>query len=169
MTADILEEDGASSNIPRDSSHQTGDTRSTFFHALPAFDHSKFSRSTLRKQSPPCMSRCTFFEVTEKKEQDHVHREDLSIPIDGTREGEIKTESDRNDNEDEEKRRDQKNKSRGRQKSQAQRSRSDWRLTPPPFRQHPNHPLTRARWEGVRETRRVTERTEREDSRHERR
>lgn len=43
-------------------------------------------------------------------------------------------------------RRDRKNKSQGRQKSQAQRSRSDWRLTPPPFRQHPNHPLTRARW-----------------------
>lgn len=66
-------------------------------------------------------------------------------------------------------RRDRKNKSRGRQKSQAQRSRNDWRLTPPPFRQHPNHPLTPAKREGVREIRRVTERTEREDSRHQRR
>lgn len=67
MTASILEEDAASSSIPRDPSHQTGDTRSTSFHALPAFDHSKFSVEHTRKQSPPCTSGCTSSEVTEKK------------------------------------------------------------------------------------------------------
>lgn len=95
-----------------------------------------------------------------------MHREDLLILVNGTRSEEIRvTETISRTM----RRRDRKNESRGRQKFQAQRSRSDWRLTLPPFRQHPNHPLTPAKWEGVRETRRVTERTEREDSRHERR
>jgi len=141
------------------SSHQTGETR------LHPSTHCQLSITPSfcgahAKTITPLYDRMYLFQDPRshrKKEWGHVHRENLSI-------SERKTESDWNDNEDEEME-GRKNKSRRRQKSQAQRSRSDWRLTPPPFRQHPNHPLTRAKWEGV--TRRVTEKTEREDSRHE--
>lgn len=109
MSADILREDVASSSIPQDSSHQTGDTRSTSFYALPAFDHSQVFVEHTRKQSPSCTSRCTSFEITKKNEVTCIER-NLSIPVDGTREREELTETITKTK----RRRDRKNKSRER-------------------------------------------------------
>lgn len=99
MIADILKEDVvASSSIPRDSSHQTGDTRSTSFHALPAFDHSKFLWST-RENNHPLVRPGVPLPRSQKKKNEVMRIERISRSR--STERERRTESDRNDNEDE--------------------------------------------------------------------